>query len=291
VQLEKTGEMKIYSLVGKSGTGKSFQAIKLANEYGIEAIIDDGLLIYNGRIIEGVSAKRQETKTKAIKTALFLDDRIRNFVIRGIKTQNPKSILIIGTSDKMVLRIAESLKLPKPSERFDIDEISTETDREQARKKRYELGGHVIPAPTVQIKKDFSGYFVHPLKSLQDFSEDTWAEINPFTERDIRRPFAERTVVRPTYSYLGKFAVSDRAVIDIVKIAAKHIPEVARVDDAFVRVRTAGVIIEANLTMNYAPGLPAAACNLQKLIAEYIEEMTSMNIIDVNIDIKGLVWT
>jgi hypothetical protein len=281
--------MKIYSLVGKSGTGKSFQAIKLANEYGIEAIIDDGLLIYNGRITEGVSAKRQDTKTRAIKTALFLNDDECKFVMRSIKALKPKSILVIGTSDKMVLRIAERLKLPKPSERFDIDEISTEADREQARKKRYELGGHVIPAPTVQIKKDFSGYFVHPLKSIQDFSEDTWAEINPFTERDIRRPFAERTVVRPTYSYLGKFAVSDRAVIDIVNIAANRTPEAAYVDGAFVRVRTAGVIIEADLIMNYGSELPAAARRLQRLIAEYTAEMTSMNIIAVNINIKGLV--
>jgi uncharacterized alkaline shock family protein YloU len=190
----------------------------------------------------------------------------------------------------MVYRIAKRLKLPEPSVRYDIDEISSEADREQARKKRYELGGHVIPAPTVQIKKDFSGYFVHPLKSLRDFSEDTWSEINPLVERDIRKPFAERTVVRPSYSYLGKFAVSDRAVIDIVHIAASKVPEVASVDGAFVRVRTAGVIIEAALTMNYGTGIPAAARRLQKIIAEWTEEMTSMNIIAVDIEIKGLVW-
>jgi uncharacterized alkaline shock family protein YloU len=282
--------MKIYSLVGKSGTGKSFQAITLANENGIEAIIDDGLFIYNGRIVAGVSAKRRETKTNAIKTALFLDDGICREVRNAIKSKKPKSILVIGTSDKMVFRIANRLKLPKPSVRVDIDDITTEAEREQAYKKRYELGGHIIPAPTVQIKKDFSGYFVHPLKSIRDFGEDVWKGIDPFAERDIRQPFAERTVVRPTYSYLGAFSVSDHAITDIVRIVAAGFPEVASVEHAFVRVRTEGVIIEAVLIMNYGFALPKAARRLQSRVAERAEEMTSMNILAVDVEIKGLMW-
>jgi uncharacterized alkaline shock family protein YloU/adenylate kinase family enzyme len=282
--------IKIYSLVGKSGTGKSFQAISLANDHGIEAIIDDGLFIYNGRIASGVSAKRRETKTLAIKTALFMDDDLRAEALRAIGEAAPKSILIIGTSDKMVARIVGRLNLPQPSERFDIEHITTESDREQAHKKRYELGGHIIPAPTVQIKKDFSGFFVHPLKSLRDFSEDTWEELNPFTERDIRRPFAERTVVRPTYSYLGKYTVSDKAIVDIVHIVALTAPEVASVSGAFVRVRTAGVIIEVSLVLKYGANVCEAARRLQKTIAESTEDMTSMNILAVDVEIKSLMW-
>ena len=38
--------MKVYSFTGKSGTGKSYQAIRVAKEKGIPALIDDGLLIY-----------------------------------------------------------------------------------------------------------------------------------------------------------------------------------------------------------------------------------------------------
>ena len=37
--------MKVYALVGKSGTGKSYQAVNLCKELNIEAIIDDGLFI------------------------------------------------------------------------------------------------------------------------------------------------------------------------------------------------------------------------------------------------------
>ena len=40
----------VYALVGESGTGKSFRAKLLAESYGIDAIIDDGLLIQNDKI-------------------------------------------------------------------------------------------------------------------------------------------------------------------------------------------------------------------------------------------------
>ena len=62
--------MKIYTLVGKSGTGKSYQAMNLCKELNIEGIIDDGLFIYKNRIVAGISAKRQATTIGAIKTAL-----------------------------------------------------------------------------------------------------------------------------------------------------------------------------------------------------------------------------
>ena len=43
--------ISVYALVGESGTGKSFKAKLLAQKYGIEAIIDDGLLIQDDKIL------------------------------------------------------------------------------------------------------------------------------------------------------------------------------------------------------------------------------------------------
>ena len=40
----------VYALVGESGTGKSFRSKLLAEKYGIDSIIDDGLLIQNDKI-------------------------------------------------------------------------------------------------------------------------------------------------------------------------------------------------------------------------------------------------
>lgn len=49
--------MKVYSLSGPSGTGKSTSALAFAHKLGVEAIIDDGLLIVNGIRVAGISAK------------------------------------------------------------------------------------------------------------------------------------------------------------------------------------------------------------------------------------------
>ena len=46
----KINGMTVYALVGPSGTGKSFRAKLLAQKYGIEVIIDDGLLIQQDKI-------------------------------------------------------------------------------------------------------------------------------------------------------------------------------------------------------------------------------------------------
>ena len=68
--------MKVYALVGPSGTGKSHRARVLSREYGISLIIDDGLLVWDGKVLAGKTAKKAETKVGAIKTALFYEERL-----------------------------------------------------------------------------------------------------------------------------------------------------------------------------------------------------------------------
>ena len=87
--------MKVYTLVGKSGTGKSYQALTLCKDLNIESIIDDGLFIYHSQVIAGMSAKRQNTTIGAIKTALFRLDKHRAAVLSAIKRVKPGSILIM----------------------------------------------------------------------------------------------------------------------------------------------------------------------------------------------------
>ena len=97
--------MQVYTLTGKSGTGKSYQAINLCKEKNIESIIDDGLFIYRNRVEAGISAKRQKTLVGAIKTALFTLDEHASSVANRIRELNPESLLIIGTSDRMTDKI------------------------------------------------------------------------------------------------------------------------------------------------------------------------------------------
>ena len=156
--------MKVYTLTGKSGTGKSYQAINLCREKNIESIIDDGLFIYHNRVEAGISAKRQKTTVGAIKTALFTLDDHAESVASKIKELQPETLLIIGTSDRMTDKIVARLGLPAVSERIYIEDITSEEERKIADKQRHVLGKHVIPVPTLQLKRDFAGYFLDPMR-------------------------------------------------------------------------------------------------------------------------------
>ena len=66
----------------------------------------------------------------------------------------------------MVEKIVKRLELPDIGERIYIEDITSEEERQIARKQRDEMGQHVIPAPTFQLKRPFSGYFMTPVKIL-----------------------------------------------------------------------------------------------------------------------------
>ena len=53
-----TAKMEVFALIGESGTGKSYKSILVADNNGIDTIIDDGLLIKDGKKLAGSSAKR-----------------------------------------------------------------------------------------------------------------------------------------------------------------------------------------------------------------------------------------
>ena len=64
--------MEVIAFTGPSGTGKSYRSLIVAKNNGADGIIDDGLLISNGRVIAGTSAKKESTRIASVKHALFI---------------------------------------------------------------------------------------------------------------------------------------------------------------------------------------------------------------------------
>lgn len=267
--------MITYGLVGKSGTGKSFQAMNLCRKRNIEAVIDDGLFIFGTGIQAGISAKRQETKIGAIKTALFTDEEHRASVAAKITEMEPASILVLGTSDGMIQRIAERLELPPVSKMISIEDITTEKQRSIARHQRQDLGKHVIPAPTFQVKRQFSGYFLDPLSVFR-------------AKGRVKNSFEDKTVVRPTYSYLGEYSISDRVIWDIVLHIAADTKGVSSVLRTVTDNQSDGLSIRVGVLLSHSCHLLSVAREFQQNIANQTEQMTAFNITAVDIDIKGL---
>ena len=118
-------QIKVYAFVGPSGTGKSYRAQMVAAEKNVHFIIDDGLLIYDNQVIAGSSAKKASTKIETVKKALFINESESNAIKKALNKYKARSILILGTSDGMVEKIAQNLGLPKISETVYITDVAT----------------------------------------------------------------------------------------------------------------------------------------------------------------------
>ena len=270
--------MIVYALVGSSGTGKSFQATNLCKQKGIEAIIDDGLLIHQGEVKAGQSAKREATKIGAVKTALFVNEDHRLAVSTKIKQENLEKILLLGTSIGMVERIAERLELPKISNFIFIEDITTEKERTTAKKERGVHGKHVVPVPAGELKKQFSGYFLNPLRIFKDFNSSSEMENE------------EKTEVRPTFSYMGEFQLSEKVMHDIIVCMSTETKAKITVQKVFSEETKKGMIVTILLLMEYQENIMREIEEIQKQAFEILTYMTDYNIIAVNIELRDIDW-
>lgn len=209
--------MRVLAFVGPSGTGKSYRAQMVAGENNISYIIDDGLLVNGNEVVAGESAKKAPTKIETVKHAIFIDEKERKDMVKAIKRFKPESILILGTSDGMVEKIAANLELPKIEKTIYINEVATKDEMETARNIRVTQGKHVIPVPTFEIKKDFSGYILDPLQIFK-------------SKGSGKAPYiSEKSIIRPTFSYLGNFTISDTVFRQIVEYLAKKEEGIAKI--------------------------------------------------------------
>ena len=277
--------MKIISFTGKSGTGKSFQATALAQKRNIDAIIDDGLLIYKGQIVAGTSAKKSPSKREAMRIALFTHDWHRTEIINALVKYHPETLMIIGTSDKMTNIVCESLGLHEPEERIYIEDITTEEQRETANYYRHVQGEHVIPAPMGQLKRDFAGYFMNPLRMLKvaRVMHDEAGDIPEAEEDEFNR-----TVVRPQYSYFGAFTITEQALKDIIKLTAEKYSDRLVVLDRMGNGKQTNMVIAIDVRLLHGPDMVEACEAFQKDVHQAIEDMTSFSVDAVNIRIKDI---
>lgn len=269
-------KVKVYAFVGPSGTGKSYRAQMVASEKGIHFIIDDGLLIKDNEIIAGESAKKAPTKIETVKHALFYEDAEKKPIEKAIKKYKPAKILILGTSDGMVQKIAANLGLSEVSDTTYINQVATEEEMQTARHIRVTEGKHVIPVPTFELKKDFSGYLLDPLQI--------------FKSKGIgQKPYiSEKTIMRPTFSYLGNFTISDTVFRQIIEFLVTKMPEIYKVVRTRVSSSEIGTSIYMEVVVMYG-------CNIQETLKEFkekarreIENLTAMNVISLDVVAKNI---
>ena len=269
-------KLKTYAFVGPSGTGKSYRAQIVAGEKDTHFIIDDGLLIKDNEVIAGESAKKAPTKVATVKHALFYDDKEKEEIIKALKKYKPQSILILGTSDGMVQKIAANLGLPEISETVYITDVATPQEMETARRIRVTEGKHVIPVPTFAIKKDFSGYLLDPLQIFKSKGKG-------------QKPYiSEKSIIRPTFSYMGNFTISDSVFRQILEYLAMQIPAIYKVLKTRVENYGDGVKLYMEVTIMYGYNVVNGLNSFKEKSKKEIEKLTAMNVVELEVVAKNI---
>jgi adenylate kinase family enzyme len=271
--------VKSYALVGSSGTGKSFRAKLVAQKYGIDLIIDDGLLIRGDQILAGRSAKKDPTYLGAIKTALFDDREHREMVSRALQHERFRKILIIGTSERMVQKICDRLQLPHPIKVIKIEEIATKAEIEKAVQSRKVEGKHVIPVPALEIKRNYPSIFYD---SVRVFLRRSFGVGATFPK------LYEKSVVRPEYGKRGRVAISEAALSQMVVHCVNEFDPNVRIMRLAIRNDTQGYRITVMLEVPYGTRLASKLYALQEYIVDSIEKFTGILVAEVNIVIDRL---
>lgn len=270
--------VRVYALVGKSGTGKSFRARLVAEKNGIDLMIDDGLLIRGQKILAGRSAKRENNYLTAVKTALFSDKDHRKEVLAALEREHFKRILVIGTSDKMVGRIVKTLNLPPPVKTINIEEIATADEIASAIQMRQTQGRHVIPVPSIEVKRNHSGFMT---ESLKVFLRRGVGLLRP-------QKIYEKSVVRPEFSRKGSVSISEAALGQMILHCVEEFGIQADVRKVQVRSDPGGYRLNLTLDVPFGEEMAGSVNALQTYIVESIERFTGVMIEEMNIVIDSI---
>lgn len=272
--------MQVYAFVGKTGTGKSYHAQEVANKYGIKYIIDDAILIKENKVVAGKSAKTEASKIASVKAAIFLNDDRRTPMVKAIKRENPDKLLILGTSDDMVKKIAQNLEVGEIYKIIYIEEIASSAQIEEARRSRVEDGKHVVPVPTFEIKKQFSGYFLENLKIFDIFKKQDSEEYVTTT--------SEKTIIRPTYSYLGNFSIADNVINSIISHSVSKVDGVTRVFKVSTQKYSYGMKLDIDIAVKYGKKLQNISSEVRNVVIYAIDYATGINLYGIDINIKSI---
>lgn len=265
----------VYGLVGRSGTGKSYHAKEVAARNRIPLIIDDGLLIRGDKIIAGHSAKEEQNFMGAVKAAVFDDEEDRNAITTALLKEKARKILIIGTSEKMVVKIASRLDLPSPSKIIHIEEVSTPDDIETAMHIRFTEGKHVIPVPPIEITRSAPAIVFDSIRVKFGHTSG------------LKSGISEKTVVKPRFSKPQEETLSEQNLQMMIKHSISEYDPVMKVKRVK-GVRNPDRTYSISITLLLPPRhyIPSTISDLQQYVADCLEKFGSIMVKGVSVEIE-----
>ena len=147
---------------------------------------------------------------------------------------------------------------------------------EEAKRMRITEGKHVIPVPTFEIKKDFSGYILDPLQIFKSKGKD-------------KKPYiSEKSIIRPTFSYLGNYTISDSVLKNIIEYLSRKIEAIYKISRIRIDKTEQGVNIYIEIIIKYGYNIITPLQNFKKQCIKEIENLTAMNVETLDVLAKGI---
>lgn len=245
--------IRVYALVGSSGSGKSFRAQTLIDKYNIDILIDDGLIIQDSKIISGKTAKGADSILGAVATAIFEGKKHRTDARIALQQSAVRRVLVLGTSQKMVRRICDALLLSHPHKIVNIEDIASEKEIQTARIHRDTQGSHVVPVPAFEMEQSFPDMLVSSIRVLFRKSYGF-----------VRKNYAyQKSIVRPLYNRKGVIKLSEQALLQLVSNLTSEYEQRIIIK----RVRCYPQDSEYNIEVHIA--VPAKGLNLTKILPRF----------------------
>ena len=284
----KQKPLQVFAFFGPSGTGKSFRAKLVAQKYHIKAIIDDGLLIYEDNILAGHSAKLEDSYMGAVRVALFDDKKHRDSVALAIQQKQLKKILLLGTSEKMVNKIAMRLQLPLPEKYIRIEDIATPQQIEEARISRQIEGKHVIPVRAYEVKEDgkYSRIFVTKVKvrlSKKKFFRHFFKNEEKKNQLEVNAKLFEKSVVRPAFSVTARKNISQAHLASLAAGAIAVFNSTIRLKSLNIKADKTGYRFFVTIDVPFGEPLTELSKNLKAYVTSSIEKKTGILLEDISI--------
>ncbi len=201
-------------------------------------------------------------------------------MLSALQKSNFKKILIIGTSVKMVNKIASRLKLPEPEKIFKIEDLASKDEIETAMRIRNSEGKHVIPVPTIEITRTYP-QFVYD--SMRIFFK------NKIPSPWKKKKMYEKTIVRPEFGKRGKITMSEAAVTQMVVHCLDEFDDTIKVKKVLIKNEPEGYNLNVKLRVPIKLQVSGTLSELQTYIAESLERYGGMIINQVNIEVDDWV--
>lgn len=267
--------VRVYALVGRSGTGKSYHSKQVAKKYNIDLIIDDGLLIKDDRILAGHSAKEEPNFLAAVRTAVFDDPDHKAEIDNALIKEKYRKILIIGTSEKMAEKIANRLNLPPIYKCIHIEEVSSQEDIETAMRIRFTEGKHVIPVPPIEVTRS-APQIVYDSMKVKTGKKAMGKAIT-----------SEKTIVRPEFSIPQREGISEQALTQMVRHAIGQYDPVIKVKKVRgIKTSDGSYSVSVTLQLPIRHYISTKFTDLQQYIADCLEKYGGIMIKEVNVEIE-----